>query len=326
MNPASEDKKTEYDIYSPSPLSSGSGGQQNGVLFPFSNSSRRSTKKAMSVKMLARRPYNVYNIFFILERARLLQDCIRDAYHDDGNQKKSHSLSCCCDLVGFDQLNLPELPARYLDLQLPPDWYVPGGKVKRKHVATNGLRNFEKLAQTVASNWKVIDTDTLNYCKSVAQLIKERHTELNKGGDAKKPKAPAKKPRNATTVSEESIKSDAPKEARQPHEISSISLTLSSTSTGDIASLDARVPENRIGGTSIGGESTCQQKQWIDEIISMPIMSATLDDQRERQVGDIPTIHHASGMVIPPTREMPVFDLWNTDDFDNGSISDFRLF
>ena len=92
----------------------------------------------MSAKILARRPYNVYNIFFILERARLLQDCIRDTHHDDGNQRKSQSLSSCCDLVGFEQLNLPELPPRYLGLQLPPDWYVPGGKAKRRHVATNG--------------------------------------------------------------------------------------------------------------------------------------------------------------------------------------------
>ncbi len=118
------------------------------------------------------------------------------------------------------------------------------------------VRNFEKLAQTVASNWKVIDTDTLNYCKTVAQLIKERHTELTKGGDAKKPRAPAKKPRNARTVSEKSKKSDTPKEARQ-----SRSCTSSSTSTGDIASLDGRVPENCNGVTSIGGESTYQQQQ-----------------------------------------------------------------
>lgn len=62
-------------------------------------------------------------------------------------------------------------------------------------------------------------------------------------------------------------------------------------------------------------------------------MSATLDDQREkanlrnhhRQVGDIPTIHHV-GMVTPLTREMHVINLWNTDDYDYGSISDFRLF
>ena len=176
------------------------------------------------------------------------------------------------------------------------------------------MRNFEKLAQTVASNWKVIDTDTLNYCKAVAQLIKERHTELTKGGDAKKPKAPPKKPRKATTASEQSVKSDTPKEASQPRETSCIFPIPFYNSTGI------------IGETSIRGESTCRERQWIDEIMSMPIMSATLDIHR-RQVGDIPTIlHHASGMVTPPNREMPVFNFWNPDEIDNSSINDFRLF
>ena len=176
------------------------------------------------------------------------------------------------------------------------------------------MRNFEKLAQTVASNWKVIDTDTLNYCKAVAQLIKERHTELTKGGDVKKPKAPPKKPRKATTASEQSVKSDTSKEASQPRETSCIFPIPFYNSTGI------------IGETSIRGESTCRENQWIDEIMSMPIMSATLDIHRG-QVGDTPTIlHHASNMVTPPTREMPVFNFWNPDEIDNSSINDFRLF
>jgi hypothetical protein len=40
------------------------------------------------------------------------------------------------------------------------------------------VRNFKALAQTVASNWRSVDTVTLSYCKSVAQVLKERHAEL----------------------------------------------------------------------------------------------------------------------------------------------------
>jgi hypothetical protein len=40
------------------------------------------------------------------------------------------------------------------------------------------VRNFTTLAQTVASNWRVVDAITLSYCKLVAQLLKERHAEL----------------------------------------------------------------------------------------------------------------------------------------------------
>ena len=39
------------------------------------------------------------------------------------------------------------------------------------------------MAQTVASNWRIADAATLNYCKTVAGAIKERHAELiNVGG------------------------------------------------------------------------------------------------------------------------------------------------
>lgn len=40
------------------------------------------------------------------------------------------------------------------------------------------MRNFTTLARTVAQNWRVVDDITLSYCKSVAQIIKERHVEL----------------------------------------------------------------------------------------------------------------------------------------------------
>ena len=42
------------------------------------------------------------------------------------------------------------------------------------------VRNFTALAQTVASNWRVVDADTLSYCNSVAKLLKKRHAELVK--------------------------------------------------------------------------------------------------------------------------------------------------
>ena len=40
------------------------------------------------------------------------------------------------------------------------------------------VRNFTALARAVAFNWRLVDTVTLSYCKSVAQVIKERHAEL----------------------------------------------------------------------------------------------------------------------------------------------------
>ena len=99
--------------------------------------------------MLARRPYNVYNIFFILERAKIAQ--AHEQQKKKGGKTRtvaaairekqlaSASSSAPGDLGGFDLVHLlPEFPPRYHDLKMPPDWYVPMGKANRKHVATNG--------------------------------------------------------------------------------------------------------------------------------------------------------------------------------------------
>jgi len=79
------------------------------------------------------RPCNVYNIFFILERARIIQQFC------SGKDAPAIQLSpSSINFFGYEQLSLPDLPPRYCDLILPPDWFVPGKNAKRKHVATNG--------------------------------------------------------------------------------------------------------------------------------------------------------------------------------------------
>ena len=80
--------------------------------------------------MKTKRPYNVYNIFFLLERARLLQE----ASVEDAKRTTTNFLSH----PDVYPLSLPELPPRYHGLNLPSGWYMPWTKAKRKHVATNG--------------------------------------------------------------------------------------------------------------------------------------------------------------------------------------------
>ena len=90
----------------------------------------RPIKQQQSIPLA--RPYNVYNIFFILERARIIQQfCAQDA-------PIQLSSSPSINFFGYELLSLPDLPPRYCDLILPPDWFVPGKNAKRKHVATNG--------------------------------------------------------------------------------------------------------------------------------------------------------------------------------------------
>ena len=83
------------------------------------------------------KPYNSYNLFFILERALLIQartgqSSTSDSAHDD--------------LSGYEGLeqDVPSLPPRYQHLKLSPTWFIPGKKknVHRKHTKTHGGKSF----------------------------------------------------------------------------------------------------------------------------------------------------------------------------------------
>ncbi len=53
--------------------------------------------------------------------------CIDDTNGETHRNKRSSlSMSSDIDLSGYGQICLPDLPPRYHNLQLPPNWYVPG--------------------------------------------------------------------------------------------------------------------------------------------------------------------------------------------------------
>ncbi|KAL3760224.1 hypothetical protein ACHAWU_001734 [Discostella pseudostelligera] len=300
--------------------------------------------------VLARRPYNVYNIFFILERAKLAKEYEQKAKKGGKTRavaaalrKKQLASSAAApgDLGGFDLVHLlPEFPPRYHDLKMPPDWYVPMGKANRKHVATNGLRNFEKLAQTVATNWRAIDPVTLNFCKSVAQIVKERHTELTKvlglapTSTRKSKMNHAKKNRKGTSLNDASIKSDALTNLRQSSACTS-SVPSTIITTNHAITPDTSVIRNGEDASRLWDESAfCPQ--FVDEITSMPIISDTHMNCKEQTTlflhdfahldetpSMLPSHANATNVVSPLNLPMPTFDMWKND-LDNISVSDFR--
>ena len=77
-------------------------------------------------------PHNAYNIFFILERKRLIYELEGSVV--DNHQQMSY------DLDGYENLCLPNLPPKYQHLHLPPGWFVPGKNSKRKHAKTHGSK------------------------------------------------------------------------------------------------------------------------------------------------------------------------------------------
>ena len=90
---------------------------------------------ALANKDKVAKPYNNYNIFFILERELLLQE--------RGSGSSSPSSGANFSFNGYENINLPELPPRYQQLEaiLDPNWYVAGKKTrgaKRKHTKSHG--------------------------------------------------------------------------------------------------------------------------------------------------------------------------------------------
>ncbi len=87
-------------------------------------------KSSMPVSERRRpQPSNAYNVFFTLERFRLI-DTMANASSSESEtnqQQKSY------DLDGYESLALPDIPPRYQHLQLPMGWFVPGKNSKRKH-------------------------------------------------------------------------------------------------------------------------------------------------------------------------------------------------
>jgi len=129
------------------------------------------------------KPYNSYNIFFILERALLLE--LRKSYAPGtaSGQDSDSSSSPHADTLGYyGPVDLPPLPPRYRHLAsiLPANWYDPGRNrlSKRKHSKTHGAVSFREMAKTVATNWKALDPVTKSYVESLAALLKRCHAEV----------------------------------------------------------------------------------------------------------------------------------------------------
>lgn len=103
-------------------------------------------------------------------------------------------------------------PRQYRHLVLPSDWYVVGSKYKgkgdpnsyrrdRRHRKTHGVISFVELTKLVSSKWKVVDPETKEYCRNIAQEeFKRYRKELDEfikiyGADAAKGKK--RKPRKS---------------------------------------------------------------------------------------------------------------------------------
>lgn len=120
------------------------------------------------------RPYNRYNIFFILERELAVQV----------NSDCRPSFEGLPDFVtGFEGLDIPdELPPRYAQLELSSGWYLPARNTSRKHNKSHGVMTFSELSRSIAKAYKEVDQDTFDYIDAVSKAMIKRSHEIKKAG------------------------------------------------------------------------------------------------------------------------------------------------
>lgn len=82
-----------------------------------------------------RKPYNNYNLFFMLEREKFLQN--NGTFPIDPTEAGVQRSDNTDSDIDYSDINIPPFPLRYAALTLPDDWYV-NKKKQRRHAKTHG--------------------------------------------------------------------------------------------------------------------------------------------------------------------------------------------
>ncbi|KAL3826546.1 hypothetical protein ACHAXA_003610 [Cyclostephanos tholiformis] len=176
-----------------------------------------------SIPLKPMRPLTAYHIFFQIERELIIQT-------SEGEIANKSSLD--------NKVYLDDVPQRYKNIRLLPDWYAgPGKRKKRKHRKQHGKIGFLELSRVISARWAeldVIDPETKAFVQKIAQTeIDEyyrdmkRYKELTKGmlpmmsnltaGPAAVPKRSAEKRSSYVMSNSEDISSEMqPQQASCP--------------------------------------------------------------------------------------------------------------
>lgn len=131
--------------------------------------SNKALKRENSSSHSDLRPYNHYNLYFILERELFLQE--RGVYPLNDRGVNSHNTG-----VDYSGLCLPHFPTRYSSLVLQHDWFVHKKK-RRAHVKTHGLVSFSGMSAMIAARWKKEDEAITDFVTEIAGKVKRRLEE-----------------------------------------------------------------------------------------------------------------------------------------------------
>jgi len=113
------------------------------------------------------RPLTAYHIFFQIEREYIIQTM-------DGDVADQSTME--------NKILHDDVPQRYKNIKLLPDWYAGPGKrtEKRKHRKQHGKIGFLELSRTIAERWKQVDSETKSFVQKIAKSeLDEYYKEMN---------------------------------------------------------------------------------------------------------------------------------------------------
>ena len=117
----------------------------------------------------AARPYNRYNLYFILERESIILRKGGSGRWSNSVPSTDEDAAACGPYAG---LKLPPLPSRFRHLIVPSGWCVTGRATRRPHRKSHGVVTFRELARSIATSWKEIDGETLAFCSAVEKVCR----------------------------------------------------------------------------------------------------------------------------------------------------------
>ena len=133
------------------------------------------------------RPLTAYHIFFQIEREYVIQTSAGEVADKSMMDNK---------------ITLEDVPQRYKNIKLLPDWYAgPGKRQKRKHRKQHGKIGFLELSRVISTRWSKldeIDPETKAFVTKIAKSeVEEYYREMKEYKELTKnmniPPAPSKK-------------------------------------------------------------------------------------------------------------------------------------
>eukprot|EP00984_Skeletonema_dohrnii_P011043 scaffold4387_cov124-Skeletonema_dohrnii-CCMP3373.AAC.2 len=105
------------------------------------------------------RPLTAYHIYFQIEREFIIQ-----TLSGEDADKSIHEGKKCLD----------DVPERYINTKLSPDWYFgPGKRAKRKHRKQHGKIGFLELSRVISTRWAKLEETDPDIKQFVSKLAKQ---------------------------------------------------------------------------------------------------------------------------------------------------------